>query len=78
MRCRMVNLYSLVLFVHGTADIFIFVGPGAQPSCFMALRRAETVEQVVALLPHMAHTVWDLRQGWISVALGGLILFLPC
>jgi len=40
-----VNLYSLVLFLHVTADIGIFIGIGVQLLCLVALRRAQTVEQ---------------------------------
>src|SRR5260221_743399 len=40
------NLYSLVLFLHVTADIGIFIGIGVQLLCMAALRRAQTVEQV--------------------------------
>ena len=92
------KLYPLMLFLHVTADLLIFVGLGVQLFCLTALRRAQTVEQVQALVPlirmsdplgitggllviasglYMALTVWDLRQGWIAVALGSLIVFLP-
>ncbi len=92
------QLYPLMLFIHVTADIAIFVGLGVQLFCLAGLRRAQTVEQARALVPlirfsdplgigggllviasglYMALTVWDLRQGWIAAALGGLILLLP-
>ncbi len=45
------SLYPLVLFVHVTADIAIFVGLGVQLFCLTALRRAQTVEQARALVP---------------------------
>jgi hypothetical protein len=43
------TLYSLMLFVHVTSDIGIFVGIGAWLLGFAALRRAQDVSQVRAL-----------------------------
>lgn len=43
------NLYSLMLFLHVSADIGIFIGIGAQLLSLMALRRATRVEQVRAI-----------------------------
>lgn len=44
------QLYPLVLFVHVTADIAIFIGLGVQLFCLAVLRRAQTVEQARALV----------------------------
>lgn len=43
------TLYALMLFVHVTSDIGIFVGLGAWLLGFAALRRAQEVSQVRAL-----------------------------
>ncbi len=43
------NIYPLMLFVHVTSDIGIFVGIGAWLFGLAALRRAENVSQVRAL-----------------------------
>lgn len=43
------NLYSLVLFVHVSGDIGIFIGIGAQLLSLMALRRATRVEHARAI-----------------------------
>jgi hypothetical protein len=45
----MMNLYSLVLFLHVCGDIGVFIGIGLQLFSLMALRRAKHVEQVQAL-----------------------------
>lgn len=39
------NLYSLVLFLHVSGDICIFIGIGAQLLGLMALRRVAVIEQ---------------------------------
>jgi hypothetical protein len=92
------NLYSLMLFVHVSGDIGIFIGIGIQMLSLIALRRATRVEQVRAIAGlitlsdpisvisalvtiaaglYMALTVWSLQTGWIAVALGSLVVFLP-
>lgn len=43
------NLYSVVLFLHVSGDIGIFIGIGLQVFSLMALRRATHVEQVQAI-----------------------------
>ncbi len=43
------NLYRLVLFLHVSGDIGIFIGLGLQLFSLMALRRARHVEQVQAI-----------------------------
>ena len=43
------NAYSLVLFLHVSGDIGIFIGIGLQLFSLMALRRARRVEQVQAI-----------------------------
>lgn len=43
------NLYSLMLFLHVSGDIGIFIGIGVQLLSLAALRRAKSVEQVRAL-----------------------------
>jgi hypothetical protein len=43
------NLYAVMLFIHVTGDIGIFVGLGAWLLGFAALRRAQDVSQVRAL-----------------------------
>ena len=45
------QLYPLVLFIHVTADIAIFVGLGVQLLTLTLLRRAQTVEQARVLVP---------------------------
>ena len=69
-------LYPLVLFVHVTADIAIFVGLGVQLFCLAALRRAQTVEQVRALVPliHLSNPLGI--GGGLLVILSGLYMAL--
>lgn len=43
------NLYNLVLFLHVSGDIGIFIGVGAQLLSLVALRRARDVEQARAI-----------------------------
>jgi hypothetical protein len=46
---RVMNLYSLMLFLHVCGDIGIFIGIGAQLLGLMALRRTTRVEQARAI-----------------------------
>jgi hypothetical protein len=48
----MMNLYSLVLFLHVSGDIGIFIGIGLQLFSLMTARRAKHVEQVQ---PHLVN-----------------------
>jgi hypothetical protein len=43
------NLYPIVLFLHVCCDVGIFMGLGAQLLSLVALRRAQSVEQVRAI-----------------------------
>src|SRR3990172_4589300 len=50
------NLYNLVLFLHVSGDIGIFIGVGAQLLSLVALRRARDVEQARAIAGLIALT----------------------
>ena len=48
------NLYHLVLFLHVSGDIGIFIGIGIQLFCLMALRRATAIKQMRAIVELIA------------------------
>jgi uncharacterized membrane protein len=70
------KLYPLMLFLHVTADILIFVGLGVQLFCLAGLRRAQTVEQVRALVPLIRLSDPLGITGGLLVILSGLYMAL--
>jgi len=94
----MLNLYTLLKFLHVTSDIGIFIGVSVQLLTLAALRRASRVEQARALVEliakvsplsavsatltigtglYMTLTAWGWEVGWTTVALSGIVLFMP-
>lgn len=94
----MFHLYRVMLFLHVSGDIALFIGLGTQLIVLAAMRRVKVTAQARALIGlihatdslsitgaltviitglYMALTAWSLLTGWIAVALGSLIVFIP-
>jgi len=88
----------MMLFLHVSRAICLFIGFGIWLFCITAIARAARVEQVRTLadvmlmvrlvIPAsalvviaagltMALTAWELQTGWITVALGSLLIIGP-